>query len=607
MSTGTNPTPEDGLDLVYSADVLDRELLAQAEELTVSLSSGNPVELFGRDLARQIAGAPNALRERLASAFSIMIVGDFKRGKSTLINALVGQDVAPTDVAPETMSINRIEYADEFTARLQSKDGGEATIRREDLRRDRLEPLLRRLPSPLRHLRVGVPVPALRNVTFVDTPGLGDLFAEFEQLVSDYIEQADAIIYVLSSTSPLSMTEQEFLLSSISPHHFPKVFFIVNAIDVFANEEQERKVTDLVRAKLDRIMPGCTLYAISALDEWSRVSGGARPKPERAPYLDQAFAAFRRDLDDAVRFRQRYYLLDRASWWFGNLLATADQRAGGLEDALRRDVEQLDAAVHAIEEGQYRTSAEFRAASDALENGFEKLRREAEDWMTEFLNRLDGECFAKLPNMKTSQLRQHLPFFIKDRLRRGMEACLLSHQPAITELFETYAKGIEANTAAALQAPSAAPTLGSPDVRWSHVDTAELVVKMLPVGALLHLGAALFGRAHKDAHSAQYAQDLAGKLPELREQVRTQVREIYTGVKERIVAAWTERHEEDLQAQLSDLKRAVQLRETGAERVKEAQERLAEVRELVASKRAFLDQFKPKVWSGIAATAASAA
>ena len=43
-------------------------------------------------------------------------MGDFKRGKSTLINALTGQDVAPVDVQPETMSINRIEYAEEFIA-----------------------------------------------------------------------------------------------------------------------------------------------------------------------------------------------------------------------------------------------------------------------------------------------------------------------------------------------------------------------------------------------------------------------------------------------------------------------------------------------------------
>jgi GTPase SAR1 family protein len=602
MGTGADAS----LELVYSADVLERELLAQAEEFSVGLSAGNPVEMFGRDLARQIAGAANALRERLASAFSIMIVGDFKRGKSTLINALVGQDVAPTDVAPETMSINRIEYAEEFTARLHGKDGGEATIRREDLRRERLEPLLRRLPSPLRHLRVSVPEPALRHVTFIDTPGLGDLFAEFEQTVREYIEQADAIVYVLSSTSPLSMTEQEFLLDAIAPRHFPKVFFVINAIDVFANAEQEKKLTDLVRSKLDRIMPGCTLYAISALDEWSRISGGARPKPARATEIEQAFAAFRHDLDDAVRFRQRYYLLDRAAWSFTNLVEAADRRAAGLQDALQRDVEQLDAAVRALEEGAHKKSAEFQSASGALETGFETLRREAEGWMKEFLDRLETECFAKLPTMKSSQIRQHLPFFIRDRLRRAVESCLLTHQPAITGLFDAYAAGMEASSTAALQAaPGATPSLATPEMKWTHVDTAEMVVSFLELGLLVHAGVAIFGRQHKDAHSANYAQDLTARLPELREQVRTQIRETYTGVKDKIVAAWAERHEQDLQAHLSDLKRAMQLRETGAGRVKDAHSRLSEARELIASKRAFLEQFRPKVWSGIAATAAA--
>jgi small-conductance mechanosensitive channel len=149
--------------------------------------------------------------------------------------------------------------------------------------------------------------------------------------------------------------------------------------------------------------------------------------------------------------------------------------------------------------------------------------------------------------------------------------------------------------------------MATPEMRWSHVDTAELVVNFLELGMLVHIGVALFGRQHKDAHSAQYAQELTAKIPELREQVRTQIRETYTGVKDRIVAAWTERHEAELQAHLSDLKRAVQLRETGAERVKEAQARLAEVQESIASKRAFLESFKPKIWSGIAATAASGA
>jgi hypothetical protein len=155
--------------LTFNADVLEHDLLEAVEAFTTNLQVESVMRLFGRNVVTEIAAARRVVQERLSSPFAIMVVGDFKRGKSTLINALVGQDVAPVDVQPETISINRIEYADEFTARIQTKDGGEATLAREDLKRERLEPILQRLPAPLRHLRVGVPAETLRRVTFIDT------------------------------------------------------------------------------------------------------------------------------------------------------------------------------------------------------------------------------------------------------------------------------------------------------------------------------------------------------------------------------------------------------------------------------------------------------
>src|SRR5208283_3640378 len=140
--------------------------------------------LLGMTVMNRIGTAPRVLQERLASPFTIMFAGDFKRGKSTLINALLSEAVAPVDVEPETISINRMEYSDVFTARVQGKDGAEATIAREDLKRERLEPLLKRLSTPPRHLRIGVPAAILRKTTLIDTPGLGDMFQQFDQIVA---------------------------------------------------------------------------------------------------------------------------------------------------------------------------------------------------------------------------------------------------------------------------------------------------------------------------------------------------------------------------------------------------------------------------------------
>lgn len=604
MDAATKQTASNSaLGLSYSADVLDRELLDAADDFTGGLAVESIMRLFGRNVITQMSAAKRAVQERLASPFSMMVVGDFKRGKSTLINALVGQEVAPVDVQPETMSINRIEYADDFTARLQSKDGGEATLTREDLKRDRLEPLLRRLSTPLRHLRVGVPAEVLRKVTLIDTPGLGDLFKEFDQPVREYMEQADTIIYVLSSTSPLSGTEQDFLLNTIAARHFPKVFFVVNAVDVFASDAEQERVMNLIRGKLSRIMPGSSVYAISALDEWSRVSGGARPKLARAESLERSFAEFRRDLDAAIQFRQRYYVLDRAAYAFAQTVDFVEERAGGLQAALQHDREQLDSAVRAIEEGQHTKSKEFKEASSALETGFEGLRREAEGWMSEFVDRVERDCIKTLPNLKVSQIRRHLPFFMRDRLRKAIESCLLSHEPAIAQLFEDYAKGVETDTAAAMHVTGQmGKTTPVAEPRWSKLQTAQLVAQFLQIDLLIQVGLAIFTRQQKDAQSSQIADAVAKSLPELRDEVRTQVRDAYSNVKNELLKEWTKRHEEELQSRLEDMKQAVSLRESGNQRVEDAQAKLGEVRELIQEKKAFLEQFMPKIWSGIEMT-----
>lgn len=590
--------------LTFNADVLEHDLLEAVEAFTTSLQVESLMRLFGRNVVTEIAAARRVVQERLASPFAIMVVGDFKRGKSTLINALVGQEVAPVDVQPETISINRIEYAQEFSARVQTKDGGEAILGREDLKRERLEPLLQRLAAPLRHLRVGVPAETLRRVTFIDTPGLGELFKEFDQVVHEYMERVDTIVYVLSSTSPLSGTEQDFLLNSIAPRHFPKVFFVVNAIDVLSSDEAQRRVVELIRGKLSRIMPGSSVYAISALDEWSRVSAGARPAPARAESLERSFVEFRHDLNAAIQFRQRYYVLDRAAYSFSETVKFVEQRTAGLQTALQSDREQLDNSVRAIEESKNTKSKEFREASDALEKGFERLRREAEGWMSEFIDRIESDCIETFQTLKVSQIRQHLPFFLRDRLRKAIETCLLSHEPNIAELFDEYVKDIEADTASAVhitnQIQKATPV---PEPHWSHLQTAELVAQFLELGVLLDVGLGIITRKHEDAQTSHIATAVAAGLPELRDEVRAQVRDAYTQVKNELLKEWTKRHEQELQGRLEDMKQAVSLRESGNQRVEDVQAKLVEVGEVVQGKKLFLDQLTPKIWSGIEAQA----
>ena len=79
---------------------------------------------------------------RLNTDFSLLVMGDFKRGKSTLVNALLEQELVPVNVAPETVTINRIQFGQETTAVAHLHDGQEMDISIKDLAIDRLVPLL---------------------------------------------------------------------------------------------------------------------------------------------------------------------------------------------------------------------------------------------------------------------------------------------------------------------------------------------------------------------------------------------------------------------------------------------------------------------------------
>ncbi len=591
---------EPGLAITYSAEALEQDLLAASEDLTASLQRESVLRLLSSNVMSEILAAQRSVKEHLSSTFSILVAGDFKRGKSTLINALIGQAVAPVDVAPETITINRIEYGERAQARLETMDGGQVTVAPEDLKRERLEPLLKKVSTPLRNLRLKVPVELLKSVTIIDTPGLGDLFKQFDPLVRESIAQADTVIYLLSALSPLSNTEQDFLQSSVLPRHFPKMFFVVNTMDAMNSDGNEKRVMDLIREKLNRLMPGAHVYALSGLDEWSRVSGGARPNPDRAESLQHAFAAFRHDLESAIRFRQRYYTLDRAAYHFGQTLDMVDQRAAGLRQALQHDQEQLDAAVRAVADWKQRQSKEFTAASDALEKGFEDLRREAEGWMSQFLDRLEHDAFPKMTALQVPQIQQYLPFFLKDRLGKAIEACLLSHEPDIAELFERYTTGMDEDVKSKVQVKGLFDNPGSvADTKWSKMQTAQFVADFLQIGLLAQVGLAVFSRQTQIAKSGQVVDTLVKSMPKMRQEVRNHVRDAYSKVKQALVKDWTERHELLLQAQMQDLQQAVQVRQRGVEQVPGAQQTLAELGEAVSRKKAFLEQFNPKVWMGI--------
>ncbi|HNH47524.1 MAG TPA: dynamin family protein, partial [Myxococcota bacterium] len=177
----------------YDVEVLEKRLLGALLDLQAQVERGAWREAAGEGWLKQLRDGIAAVKTRLSRPFCLLVVGDFKRGKSTLVNALLRQELVTTDVAPETVVITELNHGPELKMELHLADGGRVRLRQEDLPSASLTRIMEQLPGPVDILKIEAPIPFLEGLAIVDSPGTGDLLWRFDRRVQDYLPRADAI------------------------------------------------------------------------------------------------------------------------------------------------------------------------------------------------------------------------------------------------------------------------------------------------------------------------------------------------------------------------------------------------------------------------------
>ena len=152
-----------------------------------------------------IATALAAVGDRLSGPLRIAIAGKVKAGKSTLLNALVGEELAPTDASECTRLVTWYQDGLSYRVQMEDSEGGFTPL---DFTRREHQALDIALPDrgdPPRSLRVTWPSQALRRVTLIDTPGIGSATSGNSEATIDFLNpnrplptQADAVIYLMN-------------------------------------------------------------------------------------------------------------------------------------------------------------------------------------------------------------------------------------------------------------------------------------------------------------------------------------------------------------------------------------------------------------------------
>ena len=187
------------------------------------------------------------LQNRLVSTrFHLAVLGQFKRGKSTLLNALIGEELLPSAIVPVTSIPTFLSWGPKRLIRVFFMDGHTQESSCESLEDAHafLACYVTETNNPKNHLgvaRVEVEHPASllqKGVVLIDTPGIGSTFKHNTEATLNFLPQCDAALFLVSADPPITQVEIDFLKAVRDK--VIKTFFLMNKIDYLSKAERQQ-------------------------------------------------------------------------------------------------------------------------------------------------------------------------------------------------------------------------------------------------------------------------------------------------------------------------------------------------------------------------------
>jgi GTPase Era involved in 16S rRNA processing len=206
-----------------------------------------------------------AARERLGDRrVNLVVLGEFKRGKSSLVNALLGGEVVPTGVLPLTALATVLRYGERPRLVVSFEDASAVELEPAEIVSFVTQERNADNHRQVRSVVIELPAQLLaEGLQLVDTPGIGSVHAHNTETALAFLPQVDAALFTLAADQPLSAAERGLVQEAAE--RIPKILFALNRLDQLGTAAERRAAIEFVREQLRTTLPfEPELYPVSA-------------------------------------------------------------------------------------------------------------------------------------------------------------------------------------------------------------------------------------------------------------------------------------------------------------------------------------------------------
>jgi GTP-binding protein EngB required for normal cell division len=415
---------------------------------------------LGTGFTRHVEKLDDLQQRFLDGRFHLAVLGQFKRGKSTLLNALVGEPILPIAVIPLTAAPTFLQYGTppRVAVTFQGKQepetfSGSSTAERSAfLARYVTEEGNPKNRLGVQEVTVYLPAKILASgVVLIDTPGIGSTYKHNTQATLDFLEQCDAALFLVSADPPITEVELDFLAEVRKK--VPRLFYVLSKIDYLNDAERKQALAFYEKTLCEHgcVHANSSIFCISA-----RTAIEGRDQGREDAWETSGMAELERFLVEYLA-KEKFKALSHAICLrtIGEIETSLMESTISLQ-ALKLPQKELQEKITLFEQTLKQASRERNLIQDVLEGDkrrmlafleeqAQELREEATQVLKDIMNQSSIRRFGKSTQKSIQDAwAESIPEYfaqkqseLNEKTKARLLECLAPHDDRLNQLIET--------------------------------------------------------------------------------------------------------------------------------------------------------------------------